>query len=106
MTKAKKKRLKKQQNFEYSLKFETRFWKYNLILTDEEILRIDKEDHRNYSGGTSYNKEGFKNTPLINQLEEMLRDGIDKEEIEIKIKYYLKKEIDKIKPVQKLGLKG
>lgn len=99
MTKSKKNKLKSEGNYPYSLSFETRVFKYKLIITDNEILEIYKEDHRNYSGGVSYEKDGFKNSPLIVQLEDMIRDGISNKDAEEKIKFFLKKEIDKIVPL-------
>lgn len=99
MTKAKKNKLKSEGNYPYSLSFETRFYKYKLIITDNEILEIFKEDHRNYAGGVSYEKDGFKNSPLIEQLEDMIKDEISSKDAEEKIKFFLKKELDKIVPL-------
>lgn len=99
MTKAKKNKLKLEGNYPYSLSFETRFFKYKLIITDNEILEIYQEDHRNYAGGISYEKDGFKNSPLIEQLEDMIKDEISSKDAEKKIKFFLQKEIDKIVPL-------
>lgn len=99
MTKNKKKELKKRGDYPYSLRFNTRFNKYDLIVTDNETIRISSEDHRGYAGGVTWEKNGFQNSKLIVQLEEMIKDEIDSKEAENKIKYYYSKELKKIKPL-------
>lgn len=99
MEKIENEKLKKDINRSYTLDFENRFWKFHIVVTDDEILEIHEEDHRNYSGGISYIKNGFCNSNLLEQLERMVKDGIDDKQAEEKIKYFLQKEIKKIKPM-------
>ena len=105
MTKKKKKNLKRKGNYPYSLRFNTRAHKYNLIVTDNEIIQISSEDHRGYAGGIVWKKKGFQRTPLIEHLEEMLKEKIDSKAAEAKIKNFYKKELAKIKPIWSITLK-